>query len=356
MIFNFGKTHRIDEHNFDWPMISVVVPVRNEAQFIARTLEYILSQDYPADKLEVLVVDGQSDDGTVAIVQGIASADPRVKLLENPKRLSSAARNIGAKAAAGEIITFIDGHVYIDDDRVLKNTALLMDEKQISVLSRPQFLDTPDNTFFQKAVSLARKSAFGHGLDSTIYSNDEDYVDPTSSGASYKREVFEKVGYFDESFDAAEDVEFNYRVGKAGFQSFTSPDLAVYYYPRGSLKSLFKQLTRYGVGRFRFMQKHREAIASGALIPPAYFALLVLFLLLSIVIPAFRPLLQVWIGLYILGNILSSVMVAMEKGIEYLMVLPAIYFCIHAGLAWGFISEAVRTYRRGRQKKLASPA
>ena len=326
-----------------WPIISVVIPIRNEEKFIAQTLDYIRKQDYPADKLEILVVDGRSTDRTRDIVQQIANQDSRVRLLDNPKQLSSSARNVGAKQSRGEIVTYIDGHIYIDNDQLLKNTAILMAEKEVSTLSRPQFLDTPHNTFFQKAVSLARKSPFGHGLDSTIYSKAEQFVDPTSSGASYKREVFDKAGYFDEDFDAAEDVEFNYRVGRAGFQSFTSPKLGVYYYPRNDLKSLFKQMARYGTGRFRFMKKHREAIASGALIPPLFFVGLALLIVLTLVTRFFAPLLEFSLGLYILGCLISSAVIAMNHGVPYLFVLPQIYLAVHGGLAWGFVTEGFKT-------------
>lgn len=332
-----------DFENNDWPMISVVVPIRNEERFIDQTLEYIRNQDYPKDKLEILVVDGRSTDRTREIVEQIGAEDSRVKLLDNPKCLSSAARNVGAREAEGDIVMYIDGHVYIDNDQLLKNTAILMHEKEVDALSRPQFLDTPENTFFQKAVSLARKSPLGHGLDSTIYSRDDMYVDPTSSGATYKKEVFEKVGYFDEDFDAAEDVEFNYRVGKAGIKSFTSMKLMVYYYPRESLKLLFKQLTRYGTGRFRFLRKHSEAISSGALIPPGIFIGMAVLILMAIIAPVTSPLLKLYMSLYILAVLISSGVVATNHGLPYLFILPQIYICIHGGLAWGFISEAFRT-------------
>ncbi|MBD3402618.1 glycosyltransferase [candidate division GN15 bacterium] len=147
------------------PMISVVIPIRNEERFIAQTIAYVQAQDYPRERMEILVVDGESDDRTVEIVSEIAANDDRVKLLRNPRRLSSAARNVGALAAKGEIITFIDGHTYIDNTQLLQNTARLMTEKNVEALSRPQFLETPENTEFQRAVALARRSAIGHVLD-----------------------------------------------------------------------------------------------------------------------------------------------------------------------------------------------
>ncbi len=243
-----------------YPHLSIVIPARNEERFITHTIGFLLNQDYPPDKLEILVVVADSVDRTEEVVKKIAAEEPRVKFLPNPYGLSSGARTIGAKEANGEIIVFIDGHVYIDNSQLLQNTVRLMEDKHVSILSRPQLLDTPNNSFLQRAISLARNSWIGHGRDSTIYSREDKYVDPGSSGASYRREVFDKVGYFDISFDACEDVEFNYRCAQAGFRSFTSLKLAVYYYPRTSLPGLFRQMSRYGTGRFRLALKHPKTL------------------------------------------------------------------------------------------------
>jgi len=328
--------------NSDWPRQTVVIPIRNEEKFISSTINFILNQDYPRENLEVIVVDGQSDDDTVKIVQEMAKGDSRLRLLNNPKRISSAARNIGAQNATGEIITFIDGHTYIDNNQLLKSVASLMEEKQVCVLSRPQFLETPDNDYFQQAVALARRSLFGHGLDSTIYTNNEKFVDPSSSGASYKKEVFEKIGFFDENFDAAEDVEFNYRVHLAGYKSFTSPKLAVHYYPRDNMRRLFLQMKRYGVGRFRLSKKHPGAMSSGTLAPALFVVGLPILIALSLTKSEFVYLLIALYGLYFVLNLLSSLAVALNNGLKYLPRLPLIYIAVHWGLGWGFVSEFAR--------------
>jgi cellulose synthase/poly-beta-1,6-N-acetylglucosamine synthase-like glycosyltransferase len=325
-----------------WPKISVVLPIRNEADFIAQTIKYLQNQDYPHDKLEILVVVGDSRDKTVEIVQWIASQDDRVKYLPNPKLLSSAARNIGAKAATGEIITYVDGHTYIDNDQLLKSTARLMAEKDVAVLSRPQFLETPENTTFQKAISLARMSRLGHGLDSTIYSNREMYVNPASAGASYKREVFDKVGYFDERFDAAEDYEFNHRVAEAGYRAFTSPKLTVYYYPRQSLGALFKQMGRYGTGRMRLARKHLKTVGIGTLLPPLFTLGLSILPLIWMFSHWGGMLWSLCYGLYALLVIISSAAIAVQNGMVYLFLAPPIYLFIHLGLGYGFLKELIR--------------
>jgi succinoglycan biosynthesis protein ExoA len=329
-----------------WPKITVVLPIRNEAKFIARTIQYLQEQDYPRDKLEILAVVGDSHDNTAEIVRQIAARDSRVKYLHNPKLWSSSARNIGAKAATGEIITYVDGHTYIDNSQLLKNTARLMAEKDVAVLSRPQFLETPDNTTFQQAVALARRSKLGHGLDSTIYSGADEYVNPASAGATYKREVFDKVGYFDEQFDASEDYEFNYRVAQAGYRAFTSLKLAVYYYPRNSLGALFRQMARYGAGRMRLARKHPDTLGIGTLIPPVFTLGLMVLPLLAIVFSFVWKVFALLYGLYVVAVLLSSFAVALHTSMADLLIFPPIYFVVHTGLGYGFLRESVLGSKR----------
>lgn len=97
-----------------------------------------------------------------------------------------------------------------------------------------------------------------------------------SVGCAYKREVFEKIGYVDESFGACEDVDFNYRVEKAGFLTFFSPLVGVKYYPRENLASVWKQLLRFGQGRFRFISEHPETINLDMMLPAAFVLAIVL--------------------------------------------------------------------------------
>lgn len=327
----------------DLPKISVVLPIRNEERYIAQSITSVQRQEYPSDRLEIIVVDGQSEDRTAAIVSEIAKSDDRIRLIDNPGRSSSTARALGVEHAGGDIITFVDGHTYVDNDQLLKNTAILMHEKQVSVLSRPQFLDTPDNTLFQWAVSLARKNPLGHGLDSTIYSMQEAYVNPSSSGASYRRELFSQVGNYDIRFGACEDVEFNFRLAQAGYRSFTSPKLAVYYYPRDSFRKLFQQLCRYGVGRFRLARKHPKSLSLGTLIPALFVSALLTLILLSffsnLALISFGTLL----GVYAAVTMLVSIGVAGRHEWKMFPLLLPIFWTIHFALGWGFLSEFLRT-------------
>lgn len=331
------------------PFISVVMPVRNESRFIAETISQLLEQDYPTGRYEIIVVDGMSDDATREIVIGIAQEHPQVRLLDNLYRRSSAGRNIGFKSGRGDIFVVVDGHCFMPDNQLLKNIADCFKKSGADCLGRPQPLNPPGLAEFQKAVALARGSRLGHSGDSLIYGDYEGFASPVSNGAAYRREVFGKVGYVDENFDAAEDVEFNYRVGKAGLTCYTSPKLKICYYPRESLTDLMRQMIRYGIGRRRFTRKHPEALTLNQLIPTGFviglcvlLLLLGLFVTTGVVIPLMLTSIPYWI--YLVLIVFEALRVLSRDGLESAVVIPAILFVVHFGLGYGFITEAVRGF------------
>jgi succinoglycan biosynthesis protein ExoA len=335
------------------PFITIVIPVRNEERSIAGTLQQILDQDYLADKFEVIIADGMSEDRTRQIVLGIAKDHPNVRLSANPGRLPSSGRNVGFKNGRGDIFIVIDGHCYIPDKNLLRDVVGCFEKSGAYCLGRPQPLDPPGINVFQKAVSFARASKIGHRRNSFIYSNYEGFISPVSNGAIYRKEIFGRVGYVDEKFDACEDVEFNYRIDKAGFKAYTSPSLAVKYYPRESLKGLLSQMKRYGMGRFKFINKHPEAVDINTLIPPIfvlglpvliasglYFAFLFFF---RVSRPALADvamgLLSFVYGAYVILVLGESLRICFKKGLRFLKYLPPIFFTIHFGLGLGFLNE-----------------
>lgn len=333
------------------PFISVVVPVRNEARHIGRTLRQLLAQEYPADRFEVIVADGMSTDGTAALVAEVASGHPQVRLVSNDRRLSGAGRNAGFREGKGEVFVVVDGHCFVPDDRLLANTARLLVTTGADCLGRPQPLDPPGLTPFQRAVALARGSWLGHGRDTHIYDDFEGFASPVSNGATYRRAVIEGIGPIDEAFDACEDVEFNYRVERAGFTCFTSPQLTVRYYPRETLPALLRQMARYGAGRFRFVRKHPEALSAGQLVPAA-------FLLGLLLLPASLAAWTLGAGsvkmlagghlalyaAYVALVFLESSRLAFRGGWRLWPLLPAIFVGVHAGLGWGFLGAALRRW------------
>lgn len=329
------------------PFITITIPVRNESRFIHDTLLQLINQDYPSEFFEIIVSDGMSDDGTREIVQDLAQKHQNILLMDNTKRLSSAGRNVGFKSGRGDYFLVVDGHCYIPDNQLLRNVADCFEKSGADCLGRPQPLDPPGLTDFQKSVALARASRLGHGGDSLIFGEYEGFASPVSNGAAYKREVFEQVGYVDEDFDAAEDVEFNYRVEQAGFKCYTSPKLTIRYYPRENLKGLFRQMTRYGKGRRKFTSKHPQALTLNQLVPVAFTAGLLcllcslfLYLFTGVYLPLILTALPYF--LYLVLVVAEAIRIAFKCGVKYAVPIPAIIFVIHFGLGWGFAKQLLR--------------
>jgi succinoglycan biosynthesis protein ExoA len=325
------------------PFITVLVPVRNEARFLARTLEQLVGQEYPADRFEVLVVDGCSTDATRAIAGSIALDRPQVRVLDNPRRLSSAARNIGLRAARGDLIVVVDGHCELEGRGYFRNLVAAFERSGADCLGRPQPLDVTGATPLQQAIAVARSSWLGHHPDSFIYSSREQFVPAKSVAIAYRRAVFDVVGSFDVSFDACEDVELNHRIDRAGLRCLLAPELAIRYFPRSSLRGLFFQLTRYGRGRVRLIRKHPDTLSAGSLIPAAWMAGLMTGPLGCL---AWSPLWRVYFGVasfYLAVVLATSAEAALRRRRPRLLGwLPLVFATVHAGAGCGALCELLR--------------
>ena len=240
--------------------VSVVLPVLNEEKDIGRLLHEVLAQQPPAGGFEVIVVDGGSTDRTRDIVSELRCSWSNLYLMDNPRRLSSAGRNIGAFWARGEYVMFLDGHCSIPRNDYLVRMVDIFSSTGAACLCRPQPLKNLATGPWARAIAAARHSRLGHNPGSDIYSDTPAFCNPGSAGAAYARKYIIELAGYDERFDACEDVEFNQRVARAGLTSYRHPDLAIYYQPRASLATLFGQMARYGRGRARLMARHTDAI------------------------------------------------------------------------------------------------
>ena len=236
------------------PVLSVVMPVRNEELHLAAVLRQLLNQTLDPSVFEILVVDGMSDDGTRQVVRQLQEDNPHLQLLDNPARLASSARNVGAEKAKGRFVLFVDGHCRLQYQDMLEKVVQVFQSGE-KCISRPQPLVAQKSGCFGEAVSLARSSQIGHYTGSKIYNSEDRRCNPLTAGCGYERELYWQLGGMDESFDAAEDLEFNYRVHRAGVDAFHSERFTVEYRPRSTPIGLFRQLYRYGYGRARMARK-----------------------------------------------------------------------------------------------------
>lgn len=330
--------------------LSIVVPVYNEERFIRQTLKMLANQDYPPDRFEIIVVDGTSQDGTCNVVEQFMKDQPdlNIRLLKNSGRLSSCARNIGIRESKGKLIGVIDGHVYIPNGQLFANMERLKEENNALCLARPAPLDVPGLTDgISYWIAVARKSWLGHSRNSYIYSDFEGFVDPMSSGFAYDRSVFEKVGHFDESFDAAEDVEFHFRLKQAGIMAYTSPDLLIYSYPRESLSSLFRQQMRYGIGRARLIKKHRSSFTKETPFPSLILIFFVIWLIslffyshFSLLSSLFTIVMIIY-WLILLGTGFREAV--LRRRVAHGILIALTVWTTHMGLGWGFLKTIFKS-------------
>lgn len=322
------------------PYISVIVPVRNEAAFLAGTLQQLLEQRYDAKRYEIIVADGRSTDDTRAIVTALQKRYAHLHLIDNPRQWSSAGRNAAVSIAQGDIVLLIDGHCQLNNLYYLQNVADAFAESGADCIGRPQPLDVTGATRVQRAIALARASRLGHHPASHIYSGRAGYVPPQSVAIAYRRSVFDTVGLFDERFDACEDVEFNHRVAQAGLNCWFTPRVRVHYYPRANLFGLFRQMVRYGRGRMRLLRKHPETFSLSGFLPAAFLAGVVA-----------GPLIACWswplallyfsvLGIYAATLFLFSVVLCVrERDVRLLPLFPPSFLAIHAGAGAGVWTE-----------------
>jgi len=322
------------------------MPVRNEASLIRCSLEAVLAQDYPADRIEVLVVDGESSDETVPLVQAVAANDARVRVLSNPDRIQARAMNIGLDAARGEVIVRVDGHTIIAPDYVRRCVALLRTTGASNVGGPQRCVGV---TAWGRAIAAAYRSPFGVPSRFRI-SRQAGYVDTVYMGA-WPRDVFERAGRFDETLAVNEDYEHNYRIRRAGGRIYFSPDVGSAYYGRQTPGALWWQFFRYGGGKLQVLLRHPASARPRHVVAPAFVAAAVGGAILA---PLHRRMARLWGGVllgYAVANVMASVRVAAREGRGLLLRLPVVFACMHVGWGAGFWFEGFRCVIRAMVKR-----
>jgi len=323
------------------PFVSVIVPVRNEEAYIRRALEAILAQDYPADRMEVLVVDGHSTDRTRASVLALAERDPRLRLLDNPGRIQAQAMNIGLDAARGDVIVRVDGHTVIAPDYVSRCVYHLQRTGAQHVGGPQHFVGV---TGWGRAIAAAYRSPFSVPSRFKVSDKAED-VDTVFLGA-WPREIFDRVGRFDPALAVNEDYEHSFRIRQAGGRVYLAPDIRSDYYGRQSPASLGQQFFRYGQGKARVLAQAPGSARPRHFAAPALVAALMLGVILA---PVHRRIARVWGSVlvsYALANGAASIRAAAQQGWGMRLRLPVVFATIHLAWGAGFWYEIARTSLR----------
>ena len=332
------------------PLVSIILPIRNEADFIERCLDSIRQSDYPADRMEILVVDGMSNDGTRAAVASVAARDARVRLLDNPAGIVPHAMNAGIRAARGEIILRVDGHATVARDFVRRSVEELQRRPEVWCAGGP--VETINDSLVGRAIAGAMSSPVGVGNALFRLGNYEGYVDTLAFGA-YWRWVFDKIGLFDEELVRNQDDELNLRVILGGGKIYLHPEIRSQYFPRTSLAKLWRQYFQYGFWRIRTIQKHRQPASLRQLAPLVF---VVVWLVLIVAALVFKPMIWALGGfaaLYALGLLIGMLDVARRSGLGPALLAPVVFAILHFAYGLGSLKGAVwfLLLRRGGQRR-----
>lgn len=263
------------------PLISVVTPVRNEERYMVRFLDSLAQQTYPKEGYEILIADGGSIDRTLAVIREYQDSHPeqKIRLWERPGTGRESRLNFCIREARGAIVARVDAHSLVAPDYLLVLAQLFAEppHPKVWVVGGPVRVSAEG--FLQHVIGLAMQSRFGMGSISYRCADREGFVN-TVQNASYDRRVFNEVGEFDENIGGTEDTDFHYRVRQAGYKVFMTPRLRFFYFPRRTVRGLFRQFMNYGRWRVRFFRKHKIR-------PPARYLLPLMFVLVGLVAPLF---------------------------------------------------------------------
>jgi succinoglycan biosynthesis protein ExoA len=329
----------------EWPSISVVMPIRNEAAFIARSLGAMCAQNYPGE-VEILCVDGMSDDGTREIISRMAANDERIRLIDNPKRTTPTALNIGIHEARHDLVARMDGHTIAPPDYLQRCVEILIETRADCVGGRWEYVS---ETFIAGAIAAAIDSRFGVGTAQWRGAKTAGETDTVPFGL-WRRERMLALGGFDETLVRNQDYEFNYRLRAAGGHIYYSPEIVSTYYSRQGLGTLWRQYFQYGLWKARVLQIHPDSFRWRHGAAPLFVAGLVVGAILSLFGGLWRLLYGAALLVYLALAAFFSIRQAARHGWRYLPLIPLVFVILHVAWGMGFWVGVWRWWLRGEGK------
>lgn len=304
------------------PLVSIVIPCRNEEQHIARCLDSVLASDYPRERLEILVADGRSSDGTRSILVRYVARHPTIVLLDNPRGTTPAGLNVAIRAASGDIVIWIDAQMLHPPDYISRLVAGLQESGAESVGGVIVTVPADDSPTAQ-AIAVGQSHRFGVGN--------------TVAFGCYRREIFDRIGMFDEELIRNQDDEFNFRLTTQGGRALLLPDV----FCRNVARHSFHQLGRmyYEDGYFKPLVagKTGRALTVGQLIPATLVGCLSSSAALALLIPAARYLFALLAGSYALLVVLFAASAARSHGLRCAVALTLVFPVLHFSYGSGFL-------------------
>ena len=332
------------------PSVSVIIPCRNEEKTIHLVLDAIYTQTYPRDLLQVVIADGFSEDRTRAEIISFQSSHPDLEVLvvDNPQRIIPAGLNAAIRASNGDLIVRMDAHSIPNPDYV----ALCVDAHERNVAQNVGGvwdIQPGKDTWMARSIAAAAGNPLAVGDAHYRYTDKAAYVDTVPYG-SYKRDLFDQNGLFDETLLANEDYELNTRIIQSGGKVWLDPKIRCSYIARSNLRALSKQYYGYGYWKFQMLKHYPETLRWRQALPPAFILGLFLLLLAGIFWKPALILFAIALGLYLLVLLGVGIHMASKKS-DILMIIgiPLAIITMHFSWGAGFIAGAFGAHKKIKQ-------
>jgi len=323
--------------------VSVIVPCLNEENTIQLLLNAILTQNFPIEKIEVIIADAISNDKTREKILEFEKSHPSltIRIVDNLRRTIPTALNLAAKSAIGDYIIRLDAHSIPNEDYILNCINILKSGKAQNVGGIWEICPG-DETCMARSIARAASHPFGAGDAAYRISSRAGFVDTVPFGA-FKKEVFIKSGGFDENLLSNEDYEFNTRLRQSGGKVWLDPAIKAKYYARKNLIELSKQYWRYGFWKNRMLRKYPKSLRWRQAIPPLFVLFMILFAVLSLITPIARIIFIMGLGLYFLALLIGGVIESVKMNdlcyMRMMFAFVTIHFCWGGGFLFSFFSK-----------------
>ncbi|MDR1757879.1 MAG: glycosyltransferase family 2 protein [Bacteroidales bacterium] len=330
------------------PFISVICPVYNEEKYIANCIESVLRQDYPTKHVEVFFVDGGSTDRTREIIMLYQEQFPYLQLMDNPNKTSPYAMNLGIRLARGEYIVRLDGHSVYPENYFSQLIHYAIELQADNVGGEIITLPASD-TVKCKAIAIALSHRFGVGNSMFRVGTTKIIRTDTVPFGCYKKDIFAKIGLYDEELTRNQDDELNARLIKHGGKIFLVPNLGILYTVRDTLRKMCKMYYQYGLFKPLVNKKIKRFVSVRQFVPALFLCGLLAGAILSCFFYPVFLLYVAIIALYFLTGICIGIQqIKSREEIGFVMVLPATFFLIHVSYGWGFLVGLYKILTRSK--------
>jgi glycosyltransferase involved in cell wall biosynthesis len=319
------------------PLISIIIPTYNEEKHIATCITSLLAQDIK-EPFDIIIADGMSTDTTRSTIQKLQKKNKNIILLDNKEKHQAQGRNIAIHYSKAPYIAYLDGHSYASKDwlRTLYTTHKELEQKDDKLGGVGSIHYNASPTALSEAITTAMNSTLGGGTQTSFGNKKNIKKVETAYACLFKKNIFDKVGYYDKKFLKGQDLELNLRISKK-YHLYLQPKAVTYYYKRATISLFWKQMYRYGFWRWKVMQ-HLKSYQLFTFFPNIIVSGISISIIVGLII---EPLLLIIPLIYLLLITINSMYYAIKKKIP-LSLLILSYLCIHFGYGIGMMESLFR--------------